>query len=85
MNVDVLFCDFDFMGGYFYETVVKISRCITYNTSKADFGFSERSETAFSDNSCLMLAEPLVVGHHFAAVQIAAAFALTFPHILGLI
>lgn len=46
-----LFCDFDFMEGSFYLKVVKISRCITYNTSKAVFGFTERSETAFSDNS----------------------------------
>lgn len=54
-----LFFDFDFMGGSFYENVVKISRCITYNTSKAVFGFTERSETAFSDNSRSLLTEPL--------------------------
>lgn len=46
-----LFCDFDFMEGSLYLNVVKISRCITYDTSKAVFGFTERSETAFSDNS----------------------------------
>lgn len=37
-----LFSDFDFMGGAFYENVVKISRLITYNISKAVFGFNER-------------------------------------------
>ena len=54
-----LFCDFDFMGGSFYENVVKISRCITYNTSKAVFGFTERSEPAFPTDSCSVLTEPL--------------------------
>jgi len=42
VNKTFLFSDFDFMGGAFYENVVKISRHITYNTSKAVFGFNER-------------------------------------------
>lgn len=46
-----LLCDFDFMKGSVYLNVVNISRCIAYNTSKAVFGFTERSETAFSDDS----------------------------------
>ena len=37
-----LFSDFDYMGGSFYQNVVQISRLITYNTSKAVFGFSDR-------------------------------------------
>jgi tryptophanyl-tRNA synthetase len=37
-----LFSDFDYMGGAFYQNVVQISRLITYNTSKAVFGFSDR-------------------------------------------
>ena len=37
-----LFSDFDFMGKAFYENMVKISRLITYNTSKAVFAFSDR-------------------------------------------
>lgn len=37
-----LFSDFEFMGGAFYENVVKVSRCITLNTSKAVFGFNDR-------------------------------------------
>ncbi|KAL1989274.1 hypothetical protein VTN96DRAFT_36 [Rasamsonia emersonii] len=63
-----LFSDFDFMGGAFYENVVKISRLITYNISKAVFGFNE------SDN---------IGKSHFVAVQSATAFATTFPHIFG--
>lgn len=36
-----IFSDLDFMGGAFYENVVKISRCITANQSKAAFGFTD--------------------------------------------
>ena len=83
-----LSCDFDFIGGSFYDNVVKISRYIRYKTSKAVFGFAERSEDAFSDSSCSLLTEPLwnsdSIGKcYLAAVQTAAAFASTFPHIFG--
>ncbi|KAF7114710.1 hypothetical protein CNMCM5793_009661 [Aspergillus hiratsukae] len=63
-----LFSDFDYMGGAFYQNVVQISRLITYNTSKAVFGFSD------SDN---------IGKSHYVAVQSATAFATTFPHIFG--
>lgn len=63
-----LFSDFDFMGGAFYQNVVQISRLITYNTSKAVFGFND------SDN---------IGKSHYVAVQSATAFATTFPHIFG--
>jgi tryptophanyl-tRNA synthetase len=36
-----IFSDLDFMGGAFYENVVKVSRCITANQSKATFGFTD--------------------------------------------
>jgi len=36
-----IFSDFDFMGGAFYENVVKVSKCITGNQSKATFGFTD--------------------------------------------
>ncbi|TGZ82897.1 tryptophanyl-tRNA synthetase [Ascodesmis nigricans] len=63
-----IFSDFEFMGGAFYQNVVKISRCINVNQSKSIFGFDD------SDN----------VGKvHFAAIQAATAFATTFPHIFG--
>ncbi|KAL1978497.1 hypothetical protein VTN31DRAFT_1356 [Thermomyces dupontii] len=68
VNKTFLFSDFDFMGGAFYENVVKISRLITYNTSKAVFGFND------SDN---------IGKSHFVAVQSSTAFATTFPHIFG--
>jgi len=63
-----IFSDFEFMGGAFYENVVKISRCITTNQSMNTFGFGELD----------------CIGKlHFAAVQTATAFATTFPHIFG--
>ncbi|KAF8458134.1 hypothetical protein BGX38DRAFT_1085728 [Terfezia claveryi] len=63
-----IFSDFDFMGGAFYENVVKVSKCITGNQSKAAFGFT--------DIDCIGKI-------HFASVQAATAFSSTFPHIFG--
>lgn len=63
-----IFSDLDFMGGAFYENVVKISRCITANQSKATFGFTD------IDNIGKL---------HFTAIQASTAFATTFPHIFG--
>ena len=34
------------MGGAFYQNVVKVSRCVTGNQSKAIFGFNDRSVCA---------------------------------------
>ncbi|KAI9844437.1 MAG: tryptophan--tRNA ligase [Thelocarpon superellum] len=63
-----IFSDLEFMGGAFYQNVVKVSRCVTANQSKAIFGFDD------SDN----------VGKiHFASIQAATSFATTFPHIFG--
>ncbi|KAI9823186.1 MAG: tryptophan--tRNA ligase [Thelocarpon impressellum] len=63
-----IFSDLEFMGGAFYQNVVKVSRCVTGNQSKAIFGFDD------SDN----------VGKiHFASIQAATSFATTFPHIFG--
>ena len=36
-----IFSDLEFMGGAFYENVVKVSRCITGNQSKSSFGFTD--------------------------------------------
>ncbi|KAI5846361.1 hypothetical protein DFP73DRAFT_494365 [Morchella snyderi] len=63
-----IFSDLDFMGGAFYENVVKVSRCITANQSKATFGFTD------IDNIGKL---------HFTAIQASTAFATTFPHIFG--
>ena len=37
-----IFSDLEFMGGDFYQNVVRISRCVTANQSKAIFGFNDR-------------------------------------------
>ncbi|KAG1736769.1 tryptophanyl-tRNA synthetase [Suillus lakei] len=63
-----IFSDFEYVGGPFYRNVVKISRQISYNQSKATFGFTD------SDN----------IGKiHFCAVQAAPSFSNSFPHIFG--
>ncbi|KAI9780116.1 MAG: tryptophan--tRNA ligase [Peltula sp. TS41687] len=67
-NKTFIFSDLEFMGGSFYENVVRVSRCVTANQSKAIFGFDD------SDN----------IGKiHFASIQAASSFATTFPHIFG--
>ncbi|KAL0079851.1 hypothetical protein J3Q64DRAFT_1761511 [Phycomyces blakesleeanus] len=63
-----IFSNLDYMGGAFYHNVVRISRCITSNQSKATFGFND------SDN----------VGKlHFVSVQAAPSFSNSFPQIFG--
>jgi tryptophanyl-tRNA synthetase len=37
-----IFSDLEFMGGPFYQNVVRVSRCVTANQSKAIFGFDDR-------------------------------------------
>ncbi|KAI9760208.1 MAG: tryptophan--tRNA ligase [Chaenotheca gracillima] len=63
-----LFSDFNYMGGAFYQNVVKVSRLITHNQSKATFGFNETDS---------------IGKYHFAAVQTATCFASCFPEIFG--
>jgi tryptophanyl-tRNA synthetase len=63
-----IFSDLNYMGGAFYENVVKVSRQITTSTAKAVFGFKD------SDS----------IGRvHFASIQISAAFSNSYPHIFG--
>lgn len=64
-----IFSDLEYMGGGFYETVVRISRQITGSTAKAVFGFN--------DSDC-------IGKFHFASIQIAAAFPSSFSDVLGL-
>jgi tryptophanyl-tRNA synthetase len=52
MKKTFLFSDLEFMGGAFYENVVKVSQCITYNVSKAVFGFTERFGTSLAPSKC---------------------------------
>lgn len=64
-----IFSDMEFMGGSFYQNVVKVSRQITTTTAKAVFGFQD------SDN----------IGKiQFASIQIATAFPSTYPGILDM-
>lgn len=64
-----IFSDLEYMGGGFYETVVRVSRQITGSTAKAVFGFT--------DSDC-------IGKFHFASIQIASAFPSSFPDVLGL-
>lgn len=64
-----IFSDLDYMGGAFYENVVRTSRQITTSTARAVFGFQ--------DSDCIGKL-------HFASIQIATAFPLSFPEVLGL-
>ncbi|EGV64711.1 tryptophan--tRNA ligase [Yamadazyma tenuis] len=64
-----IFSDLDYMGGAFYENVVRTSRQITFSTARSVFGFQE------SDS----------IGRiHFASIQIATSFPSSFPDVLGL-
>ncbi|KAJ8097744.1 hypothetical protein POJ06DRAFT_270561 [Lipomyces tetrasporus] len=63
-----IFSDMQYMGGAYYENVVRVARQVTTRTAKAVFGFDD------SDN----------IGKiHFASIQITAAFSNSFPHIFG--
>ncbi|KAI8455286.1 tryptophanyl-tRNA synthetase [Phakopsora pachyrhizi] len=61
-----IFSDVEYLGGAFYKNVVQISRSITYNQSKATFGFSDTDNIGKS---------------HFVAIQAAPAFCTSFPQI----
>lgn len=64
-----IFSDLQYMGGAFYENVVKTSRQITTSTARAVFGFK--------DSDCIGKL-------HFASIQIATAFPSSFPDVLDL-
>lgn len=64
-----IFSDLEYMGGAFFENVVRTSRQITTSTAKAVFGFQ--------DLDCIGKL-------HFASIQIATAFPSSFPDVLGL-
>lgn len=63
-----IFSDLDFMGGQFYRNVLQISRVITYNQSKATFGFNDTDNIGKS---------------HFVAIQAAPAVCTSFPQIFS--
>ncbi|PLW16270.1 hypothetical protein PCANC_16842 [Puccinia coronata f. sp. avenae] len=63
-----IFSDLDYMGGAFYKNVLQISRAITYNQSKATFGFNDTDNIGKS---------------HFVAIQAAPAISSSFPQIFS--
>ncbi|ODQ64554.1 tryptophanyl-tRNA synthetase [Nadsonia fulvescens var. elongata DSM 6958] len=68
LNKTFIFSDLKYMGGPFYENVVRTSRQITTSTARAVFGFE--------DSDCIGKL-------HFASIQIATSFSNSFPHIFG--
>lgn len=63
-----MFSDLQYMGGKFYENVVRTSRQITTSVARSVFGFQD------SDN----------IGRvQYPAIQIATSFSNSFPHIFG--
>jgi len=70
VNKTFIFADLTFMGQcpQFYQNVVKIQKCVTYNQVKGIFGF---------DDSC-------PIGKiAFPAIQAAPSFSSSFPFIFG--
>lgn len=63
-----IFSDLNYVGGAFYENVVKVSRQITTSTAKAVFGFT--------DSDCIGKI-------HFASIQISSGFSTSYPTIFG--
>lgn len=68
VNKTFIFSDLQFVGGAFYENVVRTSRQITTSTAKAVFGFQ--------DSDCIGKV-------HFASIQISTGFSTSFPTIFG--
>lgn len=63
-----IFSDLEYMGGAFYENVVKVSRQININTAKSVFGFQEQDS----------------IGKiHFCSIQISTSFSNSFPFLFG--
>ncbi|RKO93785.1 hypothetical protein BDK51DRAFT_21659 [Blyttiomyces helicus] len=64
----LIFSNLTYMNSAFYTNVVKISKTITTNVSRAAFGFND------SDNIGKL---------HFVSIQAAPSFSNTFPRIFG--
>ncbi|TVU05605.1 hypothetical protein EJB05_48774 [Eragrostis curvula] len=63
-----IFTDFGFVGGKFYENMIQIARCVTYNKAVGIFGFSP---------------EDHIGKVSFPPVQAAPSFPSSFPHLFG--
>ncbi|KAL6842134.1 hypothetical protein ACP4OV_028113 [Aristida adscensionis] len=63
-----IFSDFNYVGGAFYENMVKVARCVTYNKAVGIFGFSP---------------EDHIGKVSFPPVQAVPSFPSSFPHLFG--
>nr|XP_020173313.1 tryptophan--tRNA ligase, cytoplasmic isoform X1 [Aegilops tauschii subsp. strangulata] len=63
-----MFSDFNFVGGAFYENMVKVARCVTYNKVVGIFGFSQ---------------EDHIRKISFPPVQAVPSFPSSFPHLFS--
>lgn len=63
-----IFSDFDYMGGQFYRTVVRIQKRVTNNQAAGIFGFN--GESSIGKNA-------------FPAIQAAPSFSSSFPEIFN--
>ncbi|XP_047337840.1 tryptophan--tRNA ligase, cytoplasmic-like [Impatiens glandulifera] len=61
-----IFQDFNYVGGAFYENMVRINKCVTYNKVVGIFGFS---------------GEDHIGKISFPSVQAAPSFTSSFPHL----
>ncbi|KAI5082257.1 hypothetical protein GOP47_0002000 [Adiantum capillus-veneris] len=63
-----IFCDFDYVGGNFYQNMVRIAKCVTLNQARGIFGFT---------------GEDHIGKVSFPPVQAAPSFPTSFPHLFG--
>jgi len=63
-----IFSDFNFVGGAFYENMVKVARCVTYNKVVGIFGFTPEDHIGKSS---------------FPPVQAVPSFPSSFPHLFS--
>lgn len=63
-----IFQDFNYVGGSFYENMVKIAKCVTYNKVVGIFGFT---------------GEDHIGKISFPPVQAAPSFPTSFPHLFS--
>ncbi|XP_076949266.1 tryptophan--tRNA ligase, cytoplasmic-like [Bidens hawaiensis] len=63
-----IFSDFDFVGGAFYENMVRVAKCVTYNKVVGIFGFT---------------GEDHIGKISFPPVQAVPSFPSSFPHLFS--
>ncbi|KAK9063060.1 hypothetical protein SSX86_016930 [Deinandra increscens subsp. villosa] len=63
-----IFSDFDYVGGAFYENMVKVAKCVTYNKVVGIFGFS---------------GEDHIGKVSFPPIQAVPSFPSSFPHLFS--